>query len=57
MRPEFQADASWPHTVFPFLLGGTFIEAFFENQTFTDWRNFPFLLGGTFIEASERWEV
>ena len=41
---------------FPFLFGGTFIEA----PVFTKWPTlhgvFPFLFGGTFIEASQAHE-
>ena len=36
---------------FPFLLGGTFIEAADEIQANIAALHFPFLLGGTFIEA------
>ena len=36
--------------VFPFLLGGTFIEAF-ELNAAVDARAFPFLFGRAFIEA------
>ena len=43
-------------TTFPFLFGGTFIEA----PVFTKWPTlhgvFPFLFGGTFIEASQAHE-
>ena len=39
-------------TEFPFLLGGTFIEACFVPTTLAlPSHIFPFLLGGTFIEA------
>ena len=37
--------------LFPFLLGGTFIEALPRLITKSRIREFPFLLGGTFIEA------
>ena len=36
--------------VFPFLFGGTFIEAGCSVKI-GDFRGFPFLFGGTFIEA------
>ena len=36
---------------FPFLLGGTFIEAYISYMGFSPEWGFPFLLGGTFIEA------
>ena len=38
---------------FPFLLGGTFIEAADEIQANIAALHFPFLLGGTFIEAEK----
>ena len=36
---------------FPFLFGGTFIEAAFTKHIHAELRAFPFLFGGTFIEA------
>ena len=39
---------------FPFLLGGTFIEAVYrKGGVRVEVSKFPFLLGGTFIEAVE----
>ena len=43
------------HPRFPFLLGGTFIEAFEERLFAGGGGRFPFLLGGTFIEAAVEW--
>ena len=40
---------------FPFLFGGTFIEAGVTSGQRVECRGFPFLFGGTFIEA--RWTV
>ena len=40
-----------PLPVFPFLFGGTFIEAQEQGQPAAGYRQFPFLFGGTFIEA------
>ena len=37
--------------LFPFLLGGTFIEAVSADDLIAPPKGFPFLLGGTFIEA------
>ena len=45
---SLRASFGW---LFPFLLGGTFIEAFTPNLTQGSTLKFPFLLGGTFIEA------
>ena len=38
--------------LFPFLFGGTFIEAAAEHIGNEAGKAFPFLFGGTFIEAS-----
>ena len=41
-----------PRAAFPFLFGGTFIEAWtLPTGTLRLSRRFPFLFGGTFIEA------
>ena len=37
--------------VFPFLFGGTFIEAYIYISYMGAAQSFPFLFGGTFIEA------
>ena len=50
MRPRFAAEPADPRQ-FPFLLGGTFIEAPGSIRRTTQGQGFPFLLGGTFIEA------
>ena len=44
---------------FPFLFGGTFIEAMFELAAIATLPlGFPFLFGGTFIEATTlRWHL
>ena len=53
LRLVCAAHGGVPPPVFPFLLGGTFIEARNELITMTtNKQTFPFLLGGTFIEAS-----
>ena len=49
-RPHF-ADVADQHGKFPFLFGGTFIEASKEGKACGFVRAFPFLFGGTFIEA------
>ena len=36
---------------FPFLFGGTFIEALSTSHHWNTDKEFPFLFGGTFIEA------
>ena len=38
-------------TEFPFLFGGTFIEAYLGENPTAGSSTFPFLFGGTFIEA------
>ena len=46
---SLRASFGW---LFPFLLGGTFIEALgLRRLSHHDGHGFPFLLGGTFIEA------
>ena len=42
----------YPGSIFPFLFGGTFIEAYCCPPREPDRKDFPFLFGGTFIEAS-----
>ena len=42
---------------FPFLFGGTFIEAIGTINSKTIETPFPFLFGGTFIEARRRTRV
>ena len=37
---------------FPFLFGGTFIEAIIDSANSDSSGEFPFLFGGTFIEAN-----
>ena len=54
MRPQNQKGMAWVKNGFPFLFGGTFIEAgnnwgYLEPEV----RRFPFLFGGTFIEAGK----
>ena len=40
------------HHKFPFLFGGTFIEAVLRGSSLFPLHLFPFLFGGTFIEAA-----
>ena len=48
---SLRASFGW---LFPFLLGGTFIEALgLRRLSHHDGHGFPFLLGGTFIEAQQ----
>ena len=48
---SLRASFGW---LFPFLLGGTFIEAISRRAALEPGgARFPFLLGGTFIEADE----
>ena len=47
-REAFDYTVGWE---FPFLFGGTFIEAAPENVYIVETKEFPFLFGGTFIEA------
>ena len=51
---SLRASFGW---LFPFLLGGTFIEARKNRVTPLRGVLFPFLLGGTFIEAERANEV
>ena len=54
LRPETPANLQLCCPPFPFLLGGTFIEAsVLPGVSGTSWVGFPFLLGGTFIEAEK----
>ena len=54
MRHHLNGEGSYPLPSFPFLLGGTFIEAKVVNVVKPICGlTFPFLLGGTFIEAHE----
>ena len=41
-------------TTFPFLFGGTFIEAYSADNATKSFALFPFLFGGTFIEALQQ---
>ena len=43
--------AGYFRVAFPFLFGGTFIEALAGGQALSAGFEFPFLFGGTFIEA------
>ena len=43
--------AGYFRVAFPFLFGGTFIEAYMPPSDQERLINFPFLFGGTFIEA------
>ena len=52
MRQGFPPRFGHPSTSgFPFLFGGTFIEAVIGNSERVKKKQFPFLFGGTFIEA------
>ena len=51
LRPVEVAAANGFERKFPFLFGGTFIEAFLEFGNTLGIVIFPFLFGGTFIEA------
>ena len=52
LRPKTGALAVLLCPKFPFLFGGTFIEAFNCVQVLLEGLPFPFLFGGTFIEAT-----
>ena len=51
MRHQRLYDRRLHAHIFPFLLGGTFIEALKSAEPTDVKTKFPFLLGGTFIEA------
>ena len=51
LRLHREASASSASALFPFLFGGTFIEADLKLLKFMSGFSFPFLFGGTFIEA------
>ena len=51
MRPGKRAHPAAAPPEFPFLFGGTFIEAPDSDMSEAVLRLFPFLFGGTFIEA------
>ena len=51
MRPHYERYSDATESIFPFLFGGTFIEAVIAHSVDRVARKFPFLFGGTFIEA------
>ena len=51
LRPNRTVSLELTVSEFPFLFGGTFIEAVFLSATPYKDAQFPFLFGGTFIEA------
>ena len=55
MRPAHHPQQGAAHPAFPFLFGGTFIEACLIWSTSYLAPGFPFLFGGTFIEALQSW--
>ena len=53
MRRPVHHSGALPDCRFPFLFGGTFIEAYSSPCLVRGLRKFPFLFGGTFIEAKD----
>ena len=51
LRPMAREGRTVSRQLFPFLLGGAFIEAESEREKARGFVEFPFLLGGAFIEA------
>ena len=51
LRPKSRISCADRNDLFPFLFGGTFIEALNMPPPPPEIRGFPFLFGGTFIEA------